>query len=75
MVPNDHIFHSIEFLLVNIYVFWKTGFQRFVKLEILSKEFFFHMSYGIFTLKKLSMLDTCYFKAAGAIDPETKVVF
>ena len=30
------------------------------------------MPYGIFILKKLSTLDTCYFKAAGAIDPEPK---
>ena len=47
-------------------------FQRFVELEILFNEIFFHMPYGIFILKKLSTLGTCYFRADGAIDPEPK---
>ena len=47
----------------------KIGFQRFLELEILSNEFFFHMPFGIFILKKLAALDICYFKA---IDPDAK---
>ena len=57
MAPNDYFFHSSEFLLVCPPVF-----QKFV----------FHMPYGVFILKKLSTLDTCYFKAAEAINPEPK---
>ena len=30
------------------------------------------MPYEVFILKKLSTLDTCYFKAAEAINPEPK---
>ena len=30
------------------------------------------MPYGMFILKKLSILDTDYFKATGAVDPESK---
>ena len=50
----------------------KTGFQPFTKHRILRTEFFFCMPYGIFILKKLPTLETCYFKVAGAIDPEPK---
>ena len=57
MAPNDYFFHSSEFLLVCPPVF-----QKLV----------FHMPYEVFILKKLSTLDTCYFKAAEAINPEPK---
>ena len=74
MASSDHFFDATEFVLVyhtSIRVL-KIRFQPFIELKILRKNFFFHMPYGIFILKKLSTLDTCYFKAAGAIDPEPK---
>ena len=40
--------------------------------QIFCWEYFFHVSYGIFILKRLPALDICNFKTAGAFYPEPK---
>lgn len=52
----------------------KIGFLRFVELEILSNEFFFHMPFGIFILKKLAALDICSKKFKVSISTKCNLV-
>ena len=72
MASNDRFFHSAQFFVSISTRIQKGGFQRFVELEISSREFLFQIPYEMFVLKKLLTLDRRYFKATGAMDPEPK---